>query len=896
MDEFFLKRRRRSGYGASYELIHTSPSEFRATVQRFTGHSNSYNLFDRCLEELNRLLSYTDCLLIQRCQISCYCRQLRLLSKEFRRTLTTCHESYLSELLTDPTLHILVTRIIEHKILGSRSSGFLDFSQDLNAVGGRIAFEVAVIYKACSQDFDKASKDLASRFYFDKKTFQEYEEVLVGFQEEANSLLQQLASITKKRLQVISIVGMAGNGKTTLVRKLYNDPYVVSYFHVRAWVTCSQVYDKRDLLLAILRSVVEITDEVYSKNDGMLAHDVYRALKGRRYLIVADDIWSNEAWDDLKRSFPDDNMGSRIMLTTRLKDVALHAQTDGHPLCLRFLTEKESIDLFGRKAFVTTGISSDFIVIGMRIARKCHGLPLAIVVIAGLLKNNLKIDWWAHAEESLSSYIVTDESQFMDTLALSYNNLPQHLRSCFLFFGAFPEDHDVPVRKLIWLWIAEGFIHHNDTEKNLEDVAENYLMDLIGRSLVVAGRKGSNGAIKTCHIHDLLRDLCLKKIEKENFSPNIYNYNRFSHSLTNSFTESQLLLSPNVLPGPSTSSWYCPEFLPSFFKEKSIAVESSKFIRVLDLSSIELFAFPSELLQLVRLRYLEIRFRSGNLPESISDLTELLTLIISSKKNVFVHKNIWKMINLRHLCIKTGKNVLKILEEEPGFLENLQTLSLVSPARLSPIVLARIRNLKKLGLCGPLTTKCGEFKLPDLGLLMHLEILKLFNTTVLCNAGRLSNSIIFPETLKKLTVSNTCLDWTEAWVFQMIPKLEVLKLKFHAFVGKYWETSPNTFPSLRLLKLDELDVENWTGFRDHFPVLQRLQVWRCPCLLEIPEDFGNICTLEWIELSGCNHAAKNSAREIQKEQERNGNDSLKILHPSQPWTNKSHTQEGRSGQ
>lgn len=70
---------------------------------------------------------------------------------------------------------------------------------------------------------------------------------------------------------------------------------------------------------------------------------------------------------------------------------------------------------------------------------------------------------------------------------------------------------------------------------------------------------------------------------------------------------------------------------------------------------------------------------------------------------------------------------------------------------------------------------------------------------------------------------------------------------------------------------------NWTGFRNNFPVLKRLQVWPCPYLLEIPEDFGNICTLEWIELSGCSDAAKNYAREIQKEQENNGNDWLKIL-------------------
>ena len=133
-----------------------------------------------------------------------------------------------------------------------------------------------------------------------------------------------------------------------------------------------------------------------------------------------------------------------------------------------------------------------------------------------------------------------------DTLALSYNHLPQHLRPLFLSFGAFPEDHDIPVRKLIWLWITEGFILPDSTRKSLEDVAEHYLMDLVSRSLVVAGKKGSNGSIKTCRIHDLLHDLCLRKAEEENFSPDIYKYNKHSYTCprcsTNSSKKSHLRL------------------------------------------------------------------------------------------------------------------------------------------------------------------------------------------------------------------------------------------------------------------------------------------------------------------------------------------------------------------
>ncbi|KAK1373401.1 putative NB-ARC, Leucine-rich repeat domain, L domain-like protein [Heracleum sosnowskyi] len=526
---------------------------------------------------------------------------------------------------------------------------------------------------------------------------------------EASNLLQQLASTAKKQLQVLSIVGMSGLGKTTLATRLINDPYVVSYFHIRAWVTCSQVYNKRNLLLAILSSVVEIPDEVCSKNDNLLAHELYRALKGRRYLIVIDDIWSSKAWDDFKTSFPDDNNGRR--------------------------------------------------------------------------------------------------------------------------------------------------------------------------SLVVVGRKGTNGAIKTCRIHDLLRDLCLRKAEEHNLSPNIFMYNKHSylcsHSSTKPSTNSQLLLSPNVLAIPPNCSCYESEVTQSFFEDVTILWDTSKLIRSLDISGIEFLEFPSTLLRLVHLRYMELKFRSGNPPESISHLRHLQTLIMSSRVNMVVPNEMWKMINLKHLCIKSGENLIKF-SEEPILLENMQTMS-VSPTRPCQTILARTPNLQKLGLCGPLTTKSGDMKCPDLGLLVHLKTLKLLNTFPSCKAVRLSTSIIFPESLKSLTMSNTCLDWKEAFVFEMIPNLQTLKLKLHAFVGKDWKTTQEAFPRLKFLKLDELDLETWTACHDHFPLLQCLRVHQCPYLIEIPEDLGNICTLDLIEVSGCSDAATNSAKDIQKEQESNGNDWLKIL-------------------
>lgn len=137
----------------------------------------------------------------------------------------------------------------------------------------------------------------------------------------------------------------------------------------------------------------------------------------------------------------------------------------------------------------------------------------------------------------------------MDTLALSYNQLPHHLRPLFLRLGVFPEDYEIPVSKLIWLWIAEGYIEQVGRE-SLEVTARDYLLDLLKRSLVVIAKTGSDGGIKSCRIHDL-RDLCLTKAEEEKYSPGIYRFGQVYPFATSFFSSSASIPSTNGQQHPS---------------------------------------------------------------------------------------------------------------------------------------------------------------------------------------------------------------------------------------------------------------------------------------------------------------------------------------------------------
>ncbi|KAJ0489050.1 putative P-loop containing nucleoside triphosphate hydrolase, leucine-rich repeat domain superfamily [Helianthus annuus] len=589
-----------------------------------------------------------------------------------------------------------------------------------------------------------------------------------------------------------------------------------------------------------------------------LGEKLYRKLKCRKYLVVLDDIWDCRVWEDLKMYFPDDKTGSRVLFTSRDIDPSLHVRSAKPAHVLRLRTEVESWGIFEKKVFrmgICPGGLED---IGRVISSKCQGLPLAIVIAAGLLKNNLSVTLWEQIAESLRSYIVSDPRQYIDTLALSYNHLPPQLRPCFLFFGAFPQDYEVPVTKLIWLWIAQGFIHETRS-KMLEDVAEDLLMDLIKRSLVMTQRIKVDGQVKTCRIHDLLHDFCLRKAEEENFLSNHYRY------------------------GKASSMLCFPLDLGKFLQEgRSISIDLYKFLRILDVESMLISLFPLDAVQMVNLRYLAIQAHDGSPHASISNLVNLQMLIISSRKNVVVPKTIWNIVNLRHLYIKSGENIV----EDPCFLQvtgndgpnalaSFQTLSQVSP-RSCHNIFSRTPNLRKLGFCGPLISSIGDLEFPNLGSLVHLQKLKLLNTFPNPNATRCCNPIMFPEKLKKLTLSNTCMDWKEIWSFAWLPNLEVLKLKFQACVGERWETGDAEFRKLKVLKLHDLDIKQWVCSRDNFPRLQRLVVHRCLELDSIPTSFGRIFTLEVIEVNGCSLSAYNSAVGIEKEQEREGNSFLKV--------------------
>lgn len=139
---------------------------------------------------------------------------------------------------------------------------------------------------------------------------------------------------------------------------------------------------------------------------------------------------------------------------------------------LPYLSHNESWRLFESKVFTNTRCPLELMEAGKEIISKCCGLPLAIVVLAGVLQKDISQEWWMHIAEDMTSPVRGEEEQLIHILAIGYEHLPDWLKPCFLHLGSFPKGCEIPVKKLVRSWIAGRFIKHNG-EKKLEDVADN---------------------------------------------------------------------------------------------------------------------------------------------------------------------------------------------------------------------------------------------------------------------------------------------------------------------------------------------------------------------------------------------------------------------------------------
>ncbi|PHT52002.1 hypothetical protein CQW23_06464 [Capsicum baccatum] len=747
---------------------------------------------------------------------------------------------------------------------------------------------------------------------------------MVGRDDQMKRMLTELTRYggSSGELKVISIVGMGGIGKTTLAKEVYTDESIRLHFNVHYWATVSQKHNVKEILLSLLRCAKG--ENFYMDDEAELADILQKSLKGKRYLIVLDDMWYSEAWDAVRLCFPSENNGSRILLTTRNTEVACSAGTGSLSLQMDLMGTDESWNLFESIAFSNEVLPSEFKIIGKQVVDKCHGLPLSIAVVAGLLKSKRTIEYWENVAKDVKSITNDPDKQCLDVLGLSYSHLTSDIKACLLYFGIFPEDEEISVKRLVRLWIAEGFLK---LENDLEGEAEKCLQELVDRCLVLVSKRSLDETkIRSCKVHDLIHDLCLRELTQsqdvfvlndilpykmcsvgaQSSNPVPLEYCRLSRHEIQPLKQRtsyrsgnyRVLLNPgfhhHLIRGQTTDDdnsllkrtrsifSVFPFYLEFPFEPELFHFGS---LRVLDLTDVTFYTFPSKILHLFWLRYLSM---SGyfRVPRQISILRNLQTFISKSGYTPEFPQEIWELLELRHLETKSidlPKPPSLLVNEERFFVfSNIHTISGMKPHCCTEEVMLGISNVKKLGICGSLY-EYGRFQESKLvNNLFHLHQLETlsFEVEVLSPYENSPLSIpsakAFPVTLKKLKLIDTDLSWEDLNIIGELPNLEVLKLKYGACRGDEWHPIEGGFAGLKVLQLYESELKYWKATNDNFPILERLIITSCSELDELPIEFAEINSLRLIELKRCDPKLEDSAARIQQEQEYLGNKPVDI--------------------
>ncbi|XP_020098970.1 disease resistance protein RPM1-like [Ananas comosus] len=737
------------------------------------------------------------------------------------------------------------------------------------------------------------------------------EDDIVGIDKYRDLLLKWLKDEDEQQRQpmIISVFGMGGLGKTTLVTHVYK--IIKATFDACAWVAVSQSYETDDLLRRILKEFYredrekrQAPNNIDTMDCRSLVETIRTYLQCKNYVLILDDVWSTDVLDNIKNALLNSNSNSRIVLTARSCDVAILANKH-YMFELKTLEADHSWDLFCKNAFWKSAnkiCPQPLEQCAKKIVEKCGGLPLAIVSIARLLSFREQTGFeWEKVYKDLEWYLTDNASKIHekvhDILKLSLDDLPHYLRNCFLYCSSFPEDYTIESDRLIRLWVAEGFIE--ERERTMEEVAEDYLNELVHRCLLQVVHRDEVRRVQGCRMHDIIRVLALSESKELSFCM-VYEHSReklqrskarrlsILSNITNYCTEDKSHLR-SVLVFNNSMSY---DLLLSVLR-------SSKFLRVLELGGALIEKLPSEICNLFNLHYLGLRAtKIKELPRSIGKLRNLQVLHTYDSEIEKLPKGITELQKLRHLFLSddldTGESKIEKLPKEITELQKLRHLilpyylgknikALVGIRRLKGLhSLANIgatrkivrRNVEALtelrtfGIEGVRTHHCADLwnsitkmnhlsnldvisgrgqELQQLGTLrLPLPIQELWLRGKLdkTSVPELATSFGSLTNLIGLTLFYANLDEDTFPYLQALPALMFLGL-YEAYDGMKLHFQATSFPKLKELliqdapNLSQVEIE-----RGAMASLNKLDLHRCPELKELPHGIEYLTTLK----------------------------------------------------
>uniref|UniRef100_A0ACD5X471 Uncharacterized protein n=1 Tax=Avena sativa TaxID=4498 RepID=A0ACD5X471_AVESA len=716
-------------------------------------------------------------------------------------------------------------RFVQTKI---KASPFQNFKKRASDVSGRCRGKWKEKKKPA---LDDASRHGKSRAYpFVHKDASE----LVGMDGTRDDLIQHLigkdeTSPVEQQVKTAIIYGVAGMGKTTLADQVYEA--IGNKFQTRTFVSLTPGGNMKEVLARILQQVAANTSVPVAGTQAVteeenLIESISNLLKNKRYLVIIDDIWNWREWEVIMKSIPTNNLGSRIVGTTRIKAVADRWYKDSHgpnALLQKMLPnwdrEKGWFYQIGinniasgmvamKVDLVAEGLDDDHFIVQM-----CGGTPLAVLcMLSAVAAEREKLGQQGlHAktcavQDEIEKHVKENGihntpgfEPLVESLQLGYDDLPHHmLKTCLLYCSIYPHDYHFEKDVLVRQWISEGFVCK-------EEEAHGYFEELVNRGFIMRG---------FCHLRmqPMMRNFLRWKSCKDNFTT-------CSSELTLSYENTCRVRRLCIYNSPcrsrdevdplSTLDWYHIRSLIVLEGIERVPFEKLEGVRVLDLCQIKSLHdhHLKDICDLVRLRHL-LGLNGGTISEIPPEIVRLQcletfegsaqglvglsrqTLDLKGYAITELPREIGALQQLKTLEVQGYP--IKELPREIGYLQQLHTLRITNTNMKE--VPREIGALQKLETLDMSYSYIRELPM-EIGNLQQLKSLDMSHTRIKV----LPREIGSMHQLKTLDISNT--------LIKLLPK-EIGKLRHLENIlmsGTLVEKIPREIARLKELKIFKLD-------------------------------------------------------------------------------------------
>ncbi|KAM2731413.1 hypothetical protein EV2_035075 [Malus domestica] len=689
---------------------------------------------------------------------------------------------------------------------------------------------------------------------------------LVGIKDAKEKLVGWLLSKEPQRT-VISVVGMGGSGKTSLVANTFTGE--TANFQCYAWLTVSKTYNIDDLLRVLIKehfrsALQDVPQDLSNMNYIHMVELLVNYLQSKRYVIVLDDVWDKYLWRQISVALPDGVDGSRVMLKTRNEDIASFPfEAGSHVYHVQPLNENDAWDLFSKKTFSSWPdkcCPQELEPIARDLVGKCKGLPLGIVALGALMSTRRLVSEWKKFYSSLNWELSNNPTLEVvkSIFLLSFNDLPYRLKHCFLYLCIFPEDYAIDSYRLVRLWMAEGFVDRVEGPKP-EEIAESYAAEFTCRCMVQVVKKQPSRRAKTFKMHDLIRELALSISKAEKFFA-VYDEQKMNKDSRGPRRMSmqanhEELQTHGDMSKVRTFFYFPPNMADSSSVQK--LPSGFKLLRVLDLKHVPVAQLPGEIVKFFNLKYLNLKgTKVKELPKDIGNLHSLETLDIRHSKIRVLPAGIVKLENLRHLLMYhyNFEDLFKPYyffygTKAPDGICKLKSLQVCDAIELGGSLVKQLRQLTQLTRMSLSNVREAD----EEDLCKSLESMKLIEHIFVHTSNedevlRLDALPSAPPLLKELGLIGK-LEKVPLW-FPSLFSLTHLRLHWSRLSEDFLPYI-QALPNLSVLRLNNAYLGNQLVFHTGFRMLSELYIMELPKMNAIVIEKGAMPALQTLVITAC---------------------------------------------